>query len=104
MHRLRRHTADPRCDGGLRLHAQEKTCGLEARGAPADGPWVARAGTGYVAPCDGQYTRALSLGCTVGGHVRVTIEPYLHYSSTVPAMPGLCTWGSQRPRVAVRGI
>ena len=45
--------------------AQEKTCGLEARGAPADGPWIARAGTGYVAPCDGQYTRALSLGCTV---------------------------------------
>ena len=44
---------------------EEKTCGLEARGAPADGPWIARAGTGYVAPCDGQYTRALSLGCTV---------------------------------------
>ena len=45
--------------------AQEQTHGLQERGAPADGRWRARAGVGYVPRQDGQYTRALSLGCTV---------------------------------------
>ena len=45
--------------------AQETTHGLQERGAPSDGRWRARAGVGHVPQQDGQYTRALSLGCTV---------------------------------------